>query len=127
MKGGGVASDELSRTFGALADPTRRRLLGHLLEGPATVTALAEPIALTLAAVSKHLRVLEEAGLVRRERNGQYRPVLLDVRPLQAVSQWLRDYEAFFQRSFDALEEHLATGARIPPPPDPHDKERRRS
>ncbi|MFI6349492.1 ArsR/SmtB family transcription factor [Streptomyces sp. NPDC050560] len=102
-------SDELSRTFAALADPTRRALLARLVQGPCAVGELAEPFAMTFAAVSKHLRVLEAAGLVRRQRNAQYRPAALDARPLRAAAAWIDDYERFWTDSFAALDEHLTT------------------
>ncbi|MBX3140205.1 MAG: winged helix-turn-helix transcriptional regulator [Trueperaceae bacterium] len=101
--------DELSRTFAALADPTRRALLARLAEGSSTVGELAEPFEMTLAAVSKHLRALENAGLVHRGRNAQYRPASLDARPLRAAAAWLGDYRRFWVDSFDALDDHLIT------------------
>ena len=99
--------DQLSRTFAALADPTRRALLARLTEGSASVGELAEPFAMTFAAVSKHLRVLEGAGLVRRGRDAQYRPAALDARPLRAAAAWISDYRSFWAGSFDALDTHL--------------------
>lgn len=102
-------SDGLSRTFAALADPTRRALLARLTRGASTVGELAEPFEMTFAAVSKHLRVLETAGLVRRGRDAQYRPASLDARPLRAAAAWLGDYEQFWADSFDALDDHLTT------------------
>ena len=101
--------DELSRTFGALADPTRRALLARLAEGSSTVGELAEPFEMTFAAVSKHLGVLEGAGLVSRGRNAQYRPASLDARPLRAAAAWIGDYQQFWADSFDALDDHLST------------------
>ena len=101
--------DELSRTFGALADPTRRSLLARLAENSSTVGELAEPFEMTFAAVSKHLRVLERAGLVSRGRDAQYRPASLDARPLRAAAAWIGDYEQFWADSFDALDNHLTT------------------
>lgn len=102
-------TDELSRTFGALADPTRRALLARLAEGSASVVELAEPFDMTFAAVAKHLRVLEGAGLVRRGRDAQYRPASLDTRPLRAAAAWIGDYQRFWDESFDALDAHLHT------------------
>jgi DNA-binding transcriptional ArsR family regulator len=96
-------TDPLSRTFAALADPTRRAILARLAQGPATVGELAEPFDMSFAAVSKHLRVLESAGLVTRGRDAQYRPATLNARPLQDASAWLGDYRAFWAESFDAL------------------------
>lgn len=99
--------DELSRTFAALADPTRRALLERLAQGSAAVGELAEPFEMTFAAVSKHLRVLESAGLVSRGRDAQYRPAFLDARPLRAAAAWIDDYHRFWRDSFDALDDHL--------------------
>lgn len=101
--------DELSRTFAALADPTRRALLARLAEGSSTVGELAEPFEMTFAAVSKHLRVLEGAGLVSRGREAQYRPASLDARPLRAAAAWIGNYRQFWTDSFDALDDHLTT------------------
>ncbi len=101
--------DELSRTFAALADPTRRALLARLAEGSFTVGELAEPFDMTFAAVSKHLRILQAAGLVNRTRNAQYRPASLDGRPLRAAAAWIGDYRRFWADSFDALDDHLTT------------------
>lgn len=99
--------DQLSRTFAALADPTRRAILARLTEGEATVGQLAEPFDMTFAAVSKHVRVLEGAGLVSRGREAQYRPALLDARPLAQASRWIGDYAKFWEDSVDSLEEYL--------------------
>lgn len=99
--------DQLSRTFSALADPTRRAILARLSEGEATVGQLAEPFAMSFAAVSKHLRVLEQAGLVSRGRDAQYRPARLDARPLAAASEWIGDYSRFWAESFDSLGSYL--------------------
>ena len=96
-------TDPLSRTFAALADPTRRAMLARLAQGPATVSELAEPFDMSFAAVSKHLRVLESAELVTRGRDAQYRPAMLTARPLQDASAWLGDYRVFWTESFDAL------------------------
>lgn len=96
-------TDTLSRTFAALADPTRRAMLARLTTGTATVGELAEPFDMSLAAVSKHLRVLEAAGLVSRGRDAQYRPATLDARPLASAADWLGDYRRFWGESFDAL------------------------
>jgi DNA-binding transcriptional ArsR family regulator len=100
-------TDTLSRTFAALADPTRRAILARLAEGEATVSELAEPFDMTLAAVSKHLRVLEGAGLVTRGRNAQYRPARLDARPLAAASDWIGGYARFWEDSLGALDHYL--------------------
>ena len=97
-------TDPLSRTFAALADPTRRAMLARLAQGPATVSDLVEPFKMSFAAVSKHLRVVEGAGLVTRGRDAQYRPATLAARPLQDASAWLGDYRIFWAESFDALD-----------------------
>jgi DNA-binding transcriptional ArsR family regulator len=111
--------DPLSRTFAALADPTRRGILTRLSRGPANVGDLAEPFDMSFAAVSKHLRVLEGAGLVTRGRDAQYRPAMLDARPLHAASVWIDDYRRFWGDSFDALDDLLAEA----PPAAPTDEE----
>lgn len=102
-----MTTDQLSRTFSALADPTRRAILARLSGGEATVGELAEPFDMTFAAVSKHLRVLEGAGLVSRGRDAQYRPARLDARPLAAASRWIGDYAQFWEDSVDALDQYL--------------------
>ena len=102
-----MTDDMLSTTFSALADPTRRAILARLSEGEATVGELAAPFDMTFAAVSKHLRVLEAAGLVTRGREAQYRPARLDARPLAAASQWIGDYARFWGDSVNALDQYL--------------------
>ncbi|CAM5303726.1 metalloregulator ArsR/SmtB family transcription factor [Leifsonia shinshuensis] len=104
-----AVDDQLSRTFAALADPTRRAILARLAQGSATVGDLAAPFEMSFAAVSKHLRVLEGAGLVARGREAQYRPAMLDARPLVAASAWIQDYHRFWEAGFDALDDLLAT------------------
>lgn len=99
--------DHLSTTFAALADPTRRAILARLSRGDAAVTELAEPFAMSLPAISKHLKVLEHAGLITRGREAQYRPCRIDARPLQGVDTWLERYRAFWEASFDRLENYL--------------------
>ncbi|KHK95557.1 ArsR family transcriptional regulator [Microbacterium mangrovi] len=106
--------DPLSKTFAALADPTRRAILARLAQGSANVGDLAEPFDMSFAAVSKHLRVLEGAGLVSRGRDAQYRPAMLDARPLAAASVWIDDYRRFWGDSFDALDDFLAQTAEAP-------------
>jgi DNA-binding transcriptional ArsR family regulator len=101
--------DGLSTTFAALADPTRRAILARLAEGEATVNELAEPFPVTVQAVSKHLKVLERAGLVTRGRTAQWRPARLRARPLGDATQWLSEYRRFWEASFDRLDEHLRT------------------
>ena len=103
------APDPLSRTFAALADPTRRAILARLADGSASVNDLAEPFEMSLTAVSKHLRVLETAGLISRGRDAQFRPATLDARPLAQASAWIDDYRRFWTDSFDALGDYLAT------------------
>ena len=102
-----MSADQLSRTFAALADPTRRAILARLTQGEATVGELAQPFDMTFAAVSKHLRVLEHAGLVSRGRDAQFRPARLEARPLAAACRWIGDYAAFWQDSLDALDGYL--------------------
>lgn len=99
--------DELSETFSALADPTRRAILARLTIGEATVNELAEPFPVSLQAVSKHLKVLERAGLISRGKTAQWRPCRLRAAPLGDVSTWLEDYRRFWQARFDRLDEHL--------------------
>jgi DNA-binding transcriptional ArsR family regulator len=100
-------SDQLSTTFAALADPTRRAILARLAEGEASVTELAEPFAMSLPAVSKHLKVLERAGLISRGRSAQWRPCRLSAGPLADVADWVGHYRGFWESNFDRLDEHL--------------------
>lgn len=100
--------DRLSVTFAALADPTRRALLAQLARGEATVNELAAPHAMTLPAISRHLTVLESAGLVVKGRRAQWRPCRLAVEPLRAVDDWMDDYRRFFTDRFERLAEHLS-------------------
>jgi DNA-binding transcriptional ArsR family regulator len=102
-------SDALSTTLFALADPTRRQILARLSAGDATVKILAEPFDMSLAAVSKHLKVLESAGLISRGRDAQWRPCHLEAKPLQAATEWLEGYRRFWDRSLDSLADHLKT------------------
>jgi DNA-binding transcriptional ArsR family regulator len=97
----------LNRTFAALADPTRRRILAHLAHGDRCVTDLARPHAMSLPAVSKHLRVLEKAGLLRRRRYGRIHEMQLDAKPLQQAAQWVEEYRKFWEGSLDRLAEYL--------------------
>ena len=101
--------DALNATFAALADPTRRAMLARLTRGEATVNQLAEPFAISLPAVSRHLKVLERAGLVTKSRTAQYRPCRLDTEQLKHVDEWMAPYRAFFDVRLDRLEQHLAT------------------
>lgn len=102
-----VMPDTLSLTFAALADPTRRAILARLADGEVTVNDLAEPFPISVQAVSKHLKVLERAGLVTRGRMAQLRPSRLQGRALGEAATWLADYRAFWEDSFDRLDEHL--------------------
>jgi DNA-binding transcriptional ArsR family regulator len=102
-----VAVDQLSTTFAALADPTRRSILARLSEGEATVNELAEPFPITLQAVSKHLKVLERAGLITRGRTAQLRPSRLEGDALKEAADWLAAYRAFWEGTFDRLGDHL--------------------
>jgi DNA-binding transcriptional ArsR family regulator len=104
-----VPTDQLSRTFAALADPTRRAILSRLRDGEATVNELAEPFPISLQAISKHLKVLEQAGLVSRSRAAQQRPARLRAGPLADAADWLTFYRRFFEGSLDRLDEHLRT------------------
>ena len=99
--------DRLSATFAALADPTRRAILARLATGEATVSALAEPFDMSLPAISKHLKVLERAGLIRRGREAQWRPCRLTAGPLKDVADWVATYRRFWDDGFDRVEDHL--------------------
>ncbi len=102
-----MSSDQLSTTFAALADPTRRAILARLVSGEASVTALAEPFEMSMPAISKHLKVLEHAGLIARGREAQWRPCRLEADRLKDAADWLDHYRAFWEQSFDRLEDHL--------------------
>jgi DNA-binding transcriptional ArsR family regulator len=102
-----MAIDPLSETFAALADPTRRAILARLASGQASVTELAEPFEMSLPAVSKHLKVLERAGLIVRGREAQWRPCRLDAGPLKDVAGWVNRYQSFWEQRFDRLEDYL--------------------
>ena len=99
--------DQLTTTFAALADPTRRAILARLADGEATVNELAEPFPMTVQAVSKHLKVLERAGLIARGRSAQLRPSRLQGEALKQATVWLEDYRSFWDEGFDRLGEHL--------------------
>ena len=101
------SSRTLNRTFAALADPTRRRILAHLAQGDQRVTRLAKPHAMSLPAVSKHLRVLEKAGLLRRRRYGRVHEMRLDAKPLRQAAQWVQEYRKFWEGSLDRLSDYL--------------------
>ena len=102
-----MAVDQLSTTFAALADPTRRAIVARLAEGEATVNELAEPFPISVQAVSKHLKVLEKAGLIARGKDRQLRPSRLQGEALRQAADWLAGYRSFWDESFDRLDEHL--------------------
>ena len=105
-----MTTDQLSTTFSALADPTRRAILARLAQGEATVNELAEPFPITMQAVSKHLKVLERAGLIARGRSAQLRPSRLQGAALKDAAEWLSEYRGFWEETFDRLGEHLEDG-----------------
>jgi DNA-binding transcriptional ArsR family regulator len=109
-----MATDQLTRTFHALADPTRRAILGRLADGEATVGELAAPFPISAQAVSKHLKVLEQAGLISRGRNAQLRPSRLQAGPLREAVAWLEEYRRFWEAGFDRLEARLAAAGDEP-------------
>ena len=102
-----ATKDRLDRTLSALADPTRRAILARLATGEASVTELAQPFEMTLPAVSKHLKVLERAGLIARGRERQWRPARLEAEPLKEVAEWIERYRRFWEESYDRLDEYL--------------------
>jgi DNA-binding transcriptional ArsR family regulator len=102
-----MSTDHLSTIFSALADPTRRAILARLTTGEASVTELAEPFEMSMPAISKHLKVLERAGLIARGREAQWRPCRLEAEPLKEVADWLEHYRRFWEQSFDRLGEYL--------------------
>ena len=99
--------DSLSATFAALADPTRRAILGRLASGEKSVTELAEPFDMSMPAISKHLKVLERAGLIARGREAQWRPCRLEAKPLKGAADWIEAYRKFWDESFDRLDAYL--------------------
>src|SRR6478672_852030 len=99
--------DQLSTTFAALADPTRRAILERLTSGESSVTELAKPFSMTLPGISKHLKVLERAGLIARGRNAQWRPCRLEAGPLKEVADWVEHYRRDWEQSFDRLDDYL--------------------
>ena len=109
------SSANLDRTFAALADPTRRRILAHLARGDKRVTHLARPYAMSLPAVSKHLRVLEKAGLLRRRRYGRVHEMQLEAKPLKQAAQWVEEYRKFWEGSLDRLADYLEKTNKEPP------------
>jgi DNA-binding transcriptional ArsR family regulator len=102
-----MTTDRLSATFSALADPTRRAILARLATGETSVTELAEPFAMSLPAVTKHLKVLERAGLITRSRSAQWRPCQLEAKPLQEAVGWMEQYRQFWEHNLDNLEDYL--------------------
>ena len=103
-----MSPDQLSATFAALSDPTRRAILARLASSEASVTELAEPFAMSMPAISKHLKVLERAGLIARGREAQWRPCRIEPGPLKDVADWLEHYRCFWDESFDRLDEYLS-------------------
>ncbi len=101
-------TDRLSMTLSALADPTRRGILARLAQGEATVSQLAEPYDMSMAAVSKHLKVLERAGLISRGKEAQWRPCRLEAAPMAEVADWVENYRRFWDESLDRLGDYLA-------------------
>jgi DNA-binding transcriptional ArsR family regulator len=119
-----MRADRLNDTFAALADPTRRAILARLLAGAASVTELAEPFSISLPAVSKHLKVLEQAGLIARGREAQWRPCRLEADPLKEVADWVEGYRRFWEQSqerYDRLDDHLREAQGKEPPDDQED------
>jgi DNA-binding transcriptional ArsR family regulator len=102
-----MSTDHLTTIFSALADPTRRAILARLTAGEASVTELAEPFEMSMPAISKHLKVLERAGLIARGREAQWRPCRLEAEPLKEAADWLESYRRFWEQSFDRLGEYL--------------------
>jgi DNA-binding transcriptional ArsR family regulator len=103
-----MLADQLTHTFAALADPTRRAILVRLSKGERSVSELAQPFEMTLPAISKHLKVLEKAGLIERSRAAQYRPCKLNAKPLREAAQWVEQYRQFWDERFDRLDDYLA-------------------
>jgi DNA-binding transcriptional ArsR family regulator len=114
-----MTTDRISATFSALADPTRRAILARLTLGETSVTELAEPFDMSLPAISKHLKVLEKAGLIARGREAQWRPCRLEAAPLREISDWVEQYRQFWDESLDRLDDYLAELQRVPNPDDP--------
>ncbi|WP_250126423.1 metalloregulator ArsR/SmtB family transcription factor [Chroococcidiopsis sp. CCMEE 29] len=102
-----MSTDQLSVTFAALADPTRRAILAHLAKGEASVTELAQPFEMSLPAISKHLKVLERAGLITRGREAQWRPCRLEAEPLKDAATWIEQYRHFWEENLDRLDKYL--------------------
>jgi DNA-binding transcriptional ArsR family regulator len=121
-----MPTDTLNTTFAALADPTRRAILARLASGDASVTELAEPFEMSLPAVSKHLKVLERAGLIARGREAQWRPSRLEAGPLREAADWMERYRDFWEESFDRLDEYLRELQTEPPKETKQKKEEER-
>ncbi|MEH1893113.1 MAG: metalloregulator ArsR/SmtB family transcription factor [Nostoc sp.] len=102
-----MSSDQLSVIFAALADPTRRAILAHLAKGEASVTELAKPFEMSLPAISKHLKVLERAGLITQSRKAQWRPCQIEAQPLKDAADWIEQYRQFWEESLDWLDDYL--------------------
>jgi DNA-binding transcriptional ArsR family regulator len=119
-----MRADRLNDTFAALADPTRRAILARLMAGAASVTELAEPFTISLPAVSKHLKVLEQAGLIARGREAQWRPCRLEADPLKEVADWVEGYRRFWEQSqerYDRLDDYLREAQGKEPPDNQED------
>ncbi len=114
-----MPTDALSATFAALADPTRRAILARLVQGEAAVTELAAPFAMSLPAVTKHLKVLQRAGLVVQGRQAQWRPCRLEAKPLQDAEIWIADYRQFWEQRLDRLDDYLRELQAITPSDEP--------
>lgn len=108
-----MPTDRLSTIFASLADPTRRAILARLADGDATVTELAEPFSISLPAISRHLKVLEHAGLISRSRSAQWRSSTLQVEPLREATAWMEQYRQFWDDNFDRLDAHLRRVQRV--------------
>ena len=108
-----MSRDHLTETFSALADPTRRAILTHLASGESTVTELAKPFKMTMPAITKHLKVLERAGLIQRTRDAQRRPCQLQATPLREVADWIEQYRQFWEQRLDRLEDYLRDLQRV--------------
>ncbi len=118
-----MSDDQLSAVFAALADPTRRAILGRLATGEATVNVIAEPFAMSVQAVSKHLKVLEQAGLISRGREAQWRPCRLEIAPLERAADWIEANRAVWHGRMDRLEQHLEHLTKVQLPSDQQQEE----
>jgi DNA-binding transcriptional ArsR family regulator len=109
-----MPADQLSTTFAALADPTRRAILSRLTSGAASVTELAQPFDMSLPAVTKHLKVLQRAGLIRQSREAQWRPCRLEAKPMREAAEWMEPYRRHWEQRIDRLDEYLRESASKP-------------